>query len=116
MAHQAKAINPTVTPSGTGCVECLADGGWWIHLRRCAGCGHIGCCDDSLKKHATAHYHASHHPFIASYEPGETWFYNYDTGEFMDSGPPLANPRYHPADQPVPGPAGKVPHDWQSKL
>ena len=32
-------------PSGTGCVECLEAGGWWLHLRRCAACGHIGCCD-----------------------------------------------------------------------
>ena len=22
-------------------------GGWWLHLRRCAECGHIGCCDNS---------------------------------------------------------------------
>src|SRR4051812_21372307 len=34
-------------PSGTGCVECLAMGGRWVHLRRCAECGHIGCCDSS---------------------------------------------------------------------
>ncbi|MGZ4619506.1 MAG: UBP-type zinc finger domain-containing protein, partial [Frankiaceae bacterium] len=42
-------INPTARPSGTGCVECTGgDGpGWWFHLRRCAQCGHIGCCDSS---------------------------------------------------------------------
>ena len=28
-------------------------------------------------------------------------------------GPVLAPPRHHPLDQPVPGPAGRVPHDWE---
>ena len=29
---------------------------------QCTICGHIGCCDDSPNKHATAHYHATEHP------------------------------------------------------
>ncbi|MDB5535951.1 MAG: hypothetical protein JWQ65_826, partial [Devosia sp.] len=33
------AINPDVAPSGTGCLECLQAGSWWLHLRRCAACG-----------------------------------------------------------------------------
>src|SRR2546423_1502241 len=37
-----------------GCEECLRDGGVWLHLRICLGCGHVGCCDDSPGKHATA--------------------------------------------------------------
>ncbi len=48
-------IDPSVPPSGTGCVECEAASGWWLHLRRCAQCGHIGCCDTSPSQHATAH-------------------------------------------------------------
>ncbi|WP_240496190.1 UBP-type zinc finger domain-containing protein, partial [Streptomyces torulosus] len=48
-------IDPAVPPTGAGCVECDASGGWWFHLRRCAQCGHIGCCDSSPAKHATAH-------------------------------------------------------------
>ena len=32
----AAFIDTTVPPSGTGCVECTAAGGWWFHLRRCA--------------------------------------------------------------------------------
>jgi len=62
-----------VTPSGTGCVECLALGASWVHLRLCLTCGHVGCCDDSLHKHATKHSRASGHPIIQSFEPGETW-------------------------------------------
>jgi Zn-finger in ubiquitin-hydrolases and other protein len=109
------SVDPEVAPSGTGCVECLADGGWWLHLRRCAECGHIGCCDNSLGKHATAHAHSSGHPVIRSFEPGEDWFWNYRTDDYMD-GPRLAPPEHHPVEQPVPGPAGRVPADWQEQL
>ncbi|WP_042416422.1 UBP-type zinc finger domain-containing protein [Streptacidiphilus anmyonensis] len=109
-------IDPTVPPSGTGCVECDAVDGWWLHLRRCAACGHIGCCDDSPAKHATAHAKASGHPVIRSFEPGEVWFWDYDKDQFYESGPQLAPPEHHPVDQPVPGPAGRVPADWQQHV
>ena len=42
-----KGHQPLSRTSGIGCLECLAEGGWWFHLRRCAECGHIGCCDSS---------------------------------------------------------------------
>ena len=51
MKSERDGINPSAKPSGTGCVECLATGGWWLHLRRCAECGHIGCCDNSPSQH-----------------------------------------------------------------
>ena len=54
-----KGIEPAVPPSGTGCVECLATDGWWFHLRRCARCGHVGCCDSSPSQHASRHAAAS---------------------------------------------------------
>lgn len=109
------AIDVNAKPSGSGCVECLAENGWWFHLRRCAQCGHIGCCDNSPKKHATAHFHATGHPVIASFEPGEQWFYDYRREDFL-TGPELAQPRWHPKNQPVPGPEGNVPSDWQSRI
>jgi uncharacterized UBP type Zn finger protein len=56
-----------------GCEECLATGGAWLHLRICLECGHVGCCDDSPNRHATAHAHATEHPIIRSLEPGEDW-------------------------------------------
>jgi hypothetical protein len=108
-------IDPTAVPSGTGCVECDASGGWWVHLRRCAGCGHIGCCDDSLMKHATAHWKETGHPIIQSFEPGEDWFWNYATNDYAD-GPELAPPDCRPVDETVPGPKGRVPADWYEKL
>jgi len=65
------------TPSDDGCHECLAAGGRWVHLRMCQECGHVGCCDSSPNRHATAHFHATAHPIVRSFEPGEGWFYCY---------------------------------------
>ncbi|MEU0565587.1 UBP-type zinc finger domain-containing protein [Nonomuraea sp. NPDC005983] len=48
-----------------------------MHLRRCLECGHIGCCDSSPNKHATKHFHATAHPVIQSFEPGEDWRWCY---------------------------------------
>ena len=56
-----------------GCEDCLREGGVWMHLRICLTCGHVGCCDDSPNRHATAHYHAEGHPLIRSLERGEEW-------------------------------------------
>jgi Zn-finger in ubiquitin-hydrolases and other protein len=108
-------IDPTVPPSGTGCVECLEGGGWWVHLRRCAACGHVGCCDTSPAQHATAHFQATGHPVIRSFEPGEEWFFDYRTSQ-MSRGPQLAPPAAHPETQPVPGPEDRVPEDWEAYL
>jgi uncharacterized UBP type Zn finger protein len=59
--------------SSDGCVECLASGGRWLHLRICLACGHVGCCDDSPNRHARAHAQEEGHPIIRSLEPGEEW-------------------------------------------
>ena len=108
-------VRTDVPPSGTGCEECLSSDGWWLHLRRCAECGHIGCCDTSPSQHATAHAKGSGHNIVRSFEPGEDWFYDYATGQFLE-GPELAPPQSRPEDQPTPGPKGKVPPDWTTKL
>ncbi len=110
-------IDPTVLPSGTGCADCLAGEGpgWWFHLRRCAQCGHVGCCDSSPARHASAHARATGHPLVQSFEPGEDWFWSYAEDAYYD-GPELAPPHAHPADQPVPGPEGAVPRDWMRRL
>ena len=108
-------IDPSVPPSGTGCVECEADGGWWVHLRRCAACGHIGCCDDSLSRHARAHAAGTGHPYIQSFEPGEDWYWDFRTDQYAE-GPALAPATSHPEDQSVPGPASRLPADWRTLL
>jgi len=102
-------------PSGAGCLECSAAGGWWVHLRRCAACGHVGCCDSSPSQHATAHYRGSGHPVVQSFEPGEDWFWDYGADAFTN-GARLADPQSHPVDQPAPGPAGAVPADWREHI
>jgi CPA1 family monovalent cation:H+ antiporter len=55
------------------CEDCVREGSRWVHLRLCLACGHVGCCDSSPRRHATAHFHESDHPVIRSAEPGETW-------------------------------------------
>jgi len=109
------AIDATLPPSGTGCVECNQQDGWWFHLRRCAECGHIGCCDNSPSQHATAHAEETGHRLIQSFEPGEDWFWDYRTEQMLD-GPRLAMPTHHPLDQAAPGPQDRVPQDWRTKL
>ncbi|MPQ97007.1 hypothetical protein GB931_03520 [Modestobacter sp. I12A-02628] len=108
-------IDPDALPSGTGCRECDAAGGWWFHLRRCAACGHVGCCDSSPSRHARGHAASSGHPLITSFEPGEDWWWDY-TAQAYARGPALADPQHRPLDQPAPGPAGRVPADWQRHL
>ncbi len=66
-------VDPSAPPCGSGCVECDAAGGWWLHLRRCAACGHVGCCDSSPRRHSRAHFGAEGHPVVVSAEPGEAW-------------------------------------------
>jgi hypothetical protein len=108
-------IDPTIPPSGTGCVECLASGSWWVHLRRCAQCGHIGCCDSSLGKHASRHAAETGHQIAQSFEPGENWFWDYASQQEA-VGVELLPPTHRPLDQPVPGPAGAVPANWPDLL
>ncbi|MFN3653547.1 MAG: ubiquitin carboxyl-terminal hydrolase 14 [Armatimonadota bacterium] len=67
-----------VTPSSSGCEDCLRIGGRWVHLRLCRTCGHVGCCDSSPNRHATKHFHATGHPIIQSFEPGEEWGWCYE--------------------------------------
>jgi hypothetical protein len=83
--------NAEVIPSSEGCEDCLRTGGRWVHLRLCMHCGHVGCCDNSPGRHATAHFGAQpDHPVIRSYEPGEDWWWCYvdDLVFEIDGAPP----------------------------
>ena len=78
-----------VTPQADGCVDCLATGGEWMHLRLCMTCGYVGCCDSSPNKHASAHTRTTGHPIVQSYEPGEDWYWCYiDEVAFLVEGAP----------------------------
>jgi uncharacterized UBP type Zn finger protein len=82
-----------VTPSDDGCHECLQIGGHWVHLRMCQSCGDVGCCDSSPGQHATRHYHATAHPLIQSFEPGEEWLWS--TRRNCSSSCVASDPRRH---------------------
>lgn len=62
------------------CEDCLKTGDTWVHLRMCLSCGHIGCCNSSKNKHATAHFNETNHPLVRSIEPGERWVWCYVDG------------------------------------
>ncbi len=65
-----------VTPSSDGCENCPRTGYRRAHLRLRMHCGHVGYCDSSPNRLATAHWHAHRdHPVIRSYEPGEDWWW-----------------------------------------
>ena len=81
---QLGAVDPR-TPEG--CEECLKTGSWWVHLRLCLSCGHVGCCDQSPNRHATAHFHESGHPVMRSFEPGEDWGWCYVDEIFFEPAP-----------------------------
>jgi hypothetical protein len=66
-----------------GCEDCLREGTQWVHLRECLECGHVGCCDNSRRTHATAHWRSSGHVLMRSFEPGEDWGWCYDDDLFL---------------------------------
>ncbi len=72
-----------VTPSAKGCEECVKLGERWVELRLCLTCGHVGCCDSSKHKHATSHFHQSHHPIIKSFESGADWKWCYADAVYL---------------------------------
>ena len=96
-------------------MEFLEDGSWWFHLRRCAACGHIGCCGSSPEQHARSHAEQTDHQIIRTFEPGENWFWDYAIASYVD-GPELAAPAHRPIEQAIPGPDDVVPADWKSLL
>jgi hypothetical protein len=79
--HQIRPVSPR-TPEG--CEECLKTGSYWVHLRLCLECGHVGCCDQSPGKHATKHFHRTSHTIMRSFEPGEDWGWCYVDEVILD--------------------------------
>jgi uncharacterized UBP type Zn finger protein len=71
--HVAELPEEPAPATPAGCAECLRDGTRWVHLRECLTCGHVGCCDSSPMRHATAHFHATTHPIMRSFQPDEDW-------------------------------------------
>ncbi len=90
-----------VEPTSETCETCRAIGQEPVALRVCLTCGHVGCCEDTPGRHALAHFEATGHPMIASYERLETWGWCYVHGRYFD---------------PMPGPLPQRPYVWQAWL
>ena len=111
----AAQIDTAVAPSGTGCLECDRIGGWWVHLRRCATCGHIGCGGSSLHPHSTADAEGTGARDIPSFQPGQDRGGGLPRGA-AGGGRAVPPPPPTPSDQSVPGPADRLPEDWEAQL
>jgi uncharacterized UBP type Zn finger protein len=75
-------LTAQAVPERLECPDCLALGHRdWVHLRLCLECGHVGCCDSSPGRHASAHYRESKHPVIRSLEPNESWRWCFEDEE-----------------------------------
>lgn len=81
-SHMGQA--KTVSYAKRVCPECVQLGDTWVHLRICMICGHVGCCDNSKNKHATAHFKGIGHPIIKSIEPGEDWAWCYIDEAYLE--------------------------------
>jgi uncharacterized UBP type Zn finger protein len=71
--HVDALPRPEPQASDETCRECVEAGTHPVQLRMCLVCGHIGCCDSSPLRHATAHYKETGHPVMRTHEPGESW-------------------------------------------
>jgi hypothetical protein len=69
--------------SHDGCEECVKNNYKWVHLRLCLVCGHVGCCDTSVYKHATKHFKETGHTVIASLEAAENWAWCYEDNRYV---------------------------------
>ena len=74
LSHEWHDVDPSAQDS---CAACVEEGLTWVHLRMCLKCGNVACCDSSVGKHATRHFHDNRHPVMRSFEPGETWRWCY---------------------------------------
>lgn len=63
--------------SPADCEDHVPGDGPVVHLRVCLVCGHVGCCDSSMPRHATAHAVGADHPVMQSAEAGENWRWCY---------------------------------------
>jgi hypothetical protein len=84
--HQCSHLDQIVEvpdPPAGECMDCIVEGTTWVNLRQCLVCGGVRCCDDSPRRHATAHATTSGHPLIRSAKPGEAWAWCYPEELFL---------------------------------
>ena len=76
--HLDQVVLDALPEEVAGCDDCLRIGSGWVHLRICLTCGHVGCCDSSPNRHASAHARTGGHLLIRSLEPGEEWVWCFE--------------------------------------
>ena len=54
------------SPNTKGCEECEKEKTPWVAIRMCLTCGHVGCCDSSIGRHATKHHEETGHPVMVA--------------------------------------------------
>ena len=65
-----------ISPNTKNCEECEKEKLPIVALRMCLTCGHVGCCDSSIGKHATKHFQETGHPVMKSIqESSQKWCY-----------------------------------------
>ena len=104
-------IDPSLPPSGPGSSNAsrpMAGGS----IRGAAPPVGISAVAIRPFAHTKAHTVETGHTIVASFEPNEQWFYDYDTDSTSPGRRDAAG--HHRLDQPTPGPAGRVPRDWMS--
>ena len=65
-----------ITPKTKNCEKCEKEHLPTVALRMCLTCGHVGCCDSSIGKHATKHFVETGHPIMKAI-PEEIWKWCY---------------------------------------
>lgn len=78
-------VTENSSPRSTVCEECSEEGLEWVELRACLTCGHVGCCDSSVGKHATKHFEETGHPIMQSYRTDDEWMWCYVDKMYVSS-------------------------------
>ncbi len=69
-------VNHTTEPKTSKCEECEKEKLPSVAIRVCLTCGHVGCCDSSVGKHATKHFEQTGHPVMkAMHKDSWKWCY-----------------------------------------
>ncbi len=74
--EDTQKANKNIKQTADVCEECVKEGTHWVQLRVCLTCGHVGCCDSSVGRHATKHFDRTRHPVMAAF-PSREWLWCY---------------------------------------
>ena len=82
--EHVSTISPDLPEPQGVCEDCVKEDTTWVHLRQCSVCGHVGCCDSSVRRHARRHWHDTGHAIMHNAEPGEDWTWCYEHNAYVE--------------------------------